>query len=52
MYYLNVMAGPPNPDGGERAWKISDHPDQTWVRGTWADQPVDPRLTTTSGKDS
>jgi 5-deoxy-glucuronate isomerase len=45
MYYLNVMAGPPNPDGGERAWKISDHPDQTWVRGTWADQPVDPRLT-------
>ena len=53
MYYLNVMAGPPNPAGGERAWKISDHPDQTWVRGTWADQQVDPRLTTTtSGKDS
>jgi 5-deoxy-glucuronate isomerase len=46
MYYLNVMAGPPNPNGGERAWKISDHPDQTWVRGTWADQPVDSRLTT------
>jgi 5-deoxy-glucuronate isomerase len=45
MYYLNVMAGPPDPHGGERAWKISDHPDQTWVRGTWADQPVDPRLT-------
>ena len=41
MYYLNVMAGP----GAERAWKISDHPDQTWVRGTWADQPIDPRLT-------
>ena len=53
MYYLNVMAGPPNPDGGDRAWKISDHPDQTWVRGTWADQAVDPRLTSaTSGKDS
>lgn len=45
MYYLNVMAGPPDPSGGERAWKISDHPDQTWVRGTWADQQVDPRLT-------
>jgi 5-deoxy-glucuronate isomerase len=45
MYYLNVMAGPPDPNGGERAWKISDHPDQTWVRDTWADQPVDPRLT-------
>jgi 5-deoxy-glucuronate isomerase len=41
LYYLNVMAGP----GTERAWKITDHPDQTWVRGTWADQPVDPRLT-------
>jgi 5-deoxy-glucuronate isomerase len=40
MYYLNVMAGP----SPERAWKISDHPDQTWVRGTWADQEVDPRL--------
>lgn len=40
MYYLNVMAGP-----GERSWKISDHPDQAWVRGSWADQPVDPRVT-------
>ncbi|GAA4889772.1 5-deoxy-glucuronate isomerase [Actinomycetospora straminea] len=42
MYYLNVMAGP-----GERAWKITDHPDQAWVRATWADQPVDPRLVST-----
>jgi 5-deoxy-glucuronate isomerase len=41
MYYLNVMAGP----AAERAWKISDHPDQTWVRDTWAEQDVDPRLT-------
>ena len=41
MYYLNVMAGP----GAERAWLISDHPDQTWVRDTWAHQDVDPRLT-------
>jgi 5-deoxy-glucuronate isomerase len=40
MYYLNIMAGP----GAERAWKISDHPDQTWIRSTWADQEVDPRL--------
>jgi 5-deoxy-glucuronate isomerase len=40
MYYLNVMAGP-NP---ERAWRISDHPDQAWVRDTWADQDVDARL--------
>ena len=41
MYYLNVMAGPST----ERAWKISDHPEQAWVRRSWADQEVDPRLT-------
>jgi len=40
MYYLNVMAGP----GAERAWKISDHPDQAWVRGTWSEQAADRRL--------
>jgi 5-deoxy-glucuronate isomerase len=40
MYYLNVMAGP----GAERAWKISDHPDQAWVRDTWKSEAVDPRL--------
>ncbi|MEI4272892.1 5-deoxy-glucuronate isomerase [Klenkia sp. LSe6-5] len=40
LYYLNVMAGP----GAERAWRIVDHPDHTWIRDTWAQQPVDPRL--------
>ena len=40
MYYLNVMAGP----GEERAWKIVDDPDHAWLRGTWEDQAVDPRL--------
>ncbi|GCD45672.1 5-deoxy-glucuronate isomerase [Streptomyces paromomycinus] len=40
MYYLNVMAGP----GEERAWLICDHPDHGWIRDTWPDQPVDPRL--------
>ncbi|MPQ98699.1 5-deoxy-glucuronate isomerase [Modestobacter sp. I12A-02628] len=40
LYYLNVMAGP----GAERAWRICDDPEHTWVRGTWADQQVDPRL--------
>ncbi|WNI24717.1 5-deoxy-glucuronate isomerase [Streptomyces sp. ITFR-16] len=39
LYYLNVMAGP-----GEREWLISDHPDHAWIRDTWPDQPVDPRL--------
>jgi len=40
LYYLNVMAGP----GAERAWLICDDPAHTWVRETWADQPIDPRL--------
>jgi 5-deoxy-glucuronate isomerase len=40
LYYLNVMAGP----GDERAWRICDDPAHGWVRDTWADQPVDPRL--------
>ena len=40
MYYLNVMAGP----GQERAWKIVDDPEHTWVRETWTGQDVDPRL--------
>ena len=40
MYYLNVMAGP----GDERAWRITDHPDQAWIRDTWAGQAVDHRL--------
>jgi 5-deoxy-glucuronate isomerase len=40
LYYLNVMAGP----GSERAWLICDDPAHGWVRDTWSDQPVDPRL--------
>ncbi|GAA2074402.1 5-deoxy-glucuronate isomerase [Aeromicrobium halocynthiae] len=41
MYYLNVMAGP----APDRAWLISDHPDQAWIRSTWEHQDIDPRLT-------
>ena len=40
LYYLNVMAGP----GDERVWRFCDDPAHAWVRGTWEDQPVDPRL--------
>lgn len=40
LYYLNVMAGP----GAERAWRICDDPAHAWVRGTWDDQEIDPRL--------
>jgi len=39
LYYLNVMAGP-----GERAWRAPDDPSHTWVRETWGDQGIDPRL--------
>ena len=41
LYYLNVMAGP----GPERAWLICDDPAHGWVRESWADLPLDPRLT-------
>jgi 5-deoxy-glucuronate isomerase len=40
LYYLNVMAGP----GPERAWRICDDPAHAWVRDSWPDEPVDPRL--------
>jgi 5-deoxy-glucuronate isomerase len=40
LYYLNVMAGP----GTDRAWLICDDPAHGWIRGTWQDQPTDPRL--------
>lgn len=40
MYYLNVMAGP----DPERAWLFSDDPAHAWIRQTWADSDIDPRL--------
>ncbi len=47
LYYLNVMAGP----GEERAWQICDDPAHAWVRGTWEDQEIDPRLPLTSTEE-
>ncbi|MBB6173737.1 5-deoxy-glucuronate isomerase [Nocardiopsis mwathae] len=49
LYYLNVMAGP----GDERAWLICDDPAHGWVRRTWVEQDVDPRLPlyTAEGKE-
>jgi 5-deoxy-glucuronate isomerase len=46
LYYLNVMAGP----AAERAWRFCDDPEHAWVRGTWRDQAIDPRLPMTSRK--
>ncbi|NGO67342.1 5-deoxy-glucuronate isomerase [Streptomyces boncukensis] len=48
MYYLNVMAGP----GTDRAWLICDHPDHAWIRGAWADTPLDPRLPLYGARES
>jgi 5-deoxy-glucuronate isomerase len=45
LYYLNVMAGP----AAERAWLICDDPAHAWVRGSWPQQPVDPRLPMAAG---
>jgi 5-deoxy-glucuronate isomerase len=48
LYYLNVMAGP----AAERAWLFCDDPAHAWIRGTWRDQAVDPRLPMTSVRES
>ncbi|GEO95893.1 5-deoxy-glucuronate isomerase [Kocuria turfanensis] len=40
MYYLNVMAGP----GRVREWLISDDPHHGWIRRTWDEAAIDPRL--------
>jgi 5-deoxy-glucuronate isomerase len=48
LYYLNVMAGP----APERAWAFCDDPAHAWIRATWAEQDVDPRLPATSAAAS
>ena len=40
LYYLNVMAGPAE----DSVWLMTDDPHHTWVRQSWEDQEVDPRL--------
>jgi 5-deoxy-glucuronate isomerase len=44
MYYLNVLAGP----GAERSMAFCDDPAHHWVRDTWNDMPVDPRIPVTT----
>lgn len=39
LYYLNVMAG-----GGARRWLACFDPAHDWVRNTWPDLEIDPRL--------
>lgn len=40
LYFMNVMAGPDS----DRSWNITDDPTQAWIRESWKDQAVDPRL--------
>lgn len=40
LYYLNVMAGPAE----DSTWLMTDDPHFTWIRQTWDDAEVDPRL--------
>ena len=47
LYSLNVMAGP----DPERVWEISEDPSHSWIRDTWAEQSLDPRLPYRSHSD-
>ena len=40
------MAGP-----GERAWRFTDDPAHAWIRETWEDQAIDPRLPLTGAAE-
>ncbi|MEQ6897898.1 5-deoxy-glucuronate isomerase [Microbacterium sp. KR10-403] len=42
LYYLNVMAGPGS--GPDRRWLITDDPAHAWIRQTWPELDIDPRL--------
>ncbi|HET6171210.1 MAG TPA: 5-deoxy-glucuronate isomerase [Gaiellales bacterium] len=44
LYYLNVMAS----DSGPRKLAFTDDPPQHWIRATWEEMELDPRLPMTS----
>ncbi|NUR50558.1 MAG: 5-deoxy-glucuronate isomerase [Hamadaea sp.] len=44
LYYLNVLAGP----GPVRSMACADDPAYHWIRDSWRDQPIDPRVPMTS----
>jgi 5-deoxy-glucuronate isomerase len=46
LYFLNVLAGP----APERTMAFCDDPTHDWVRASWRDQVVDPRLPMTSSR--
>lgn len=44
LYFLNVLAGESEP----RTMSFCDEPTHAWVRDSWKDRPVDPRLPLTT----
>jgi 5-deoxy-glucuronate isomerase len=46
LYFLNVLAGPAKP----RTMAFCDDPQHAWIRSSWRDQSVDPRVPMTSAK--
>jgi 5-deoxy-glucuronate isomerase len=40
LYYLNVMSG----SGESNVWKFSNEPSTAWIRDTWTDLDLDPRV--------
>jgi len=44
MYYLNVLAGP----AADRSMAFCDDPTHAWLRGTWPQIEIDPRIPATS----
>ncbi len=44
LYYLNVLAG----ESADRNMAFCDDPAHHWVRDSWTDMPIDPRLPMTS----
>ena len=40
LYFLNVMAGPAH----RREWLVTEDPAHVWIRDSFADEPIDPRL--------
>jgi 5-deoxy-glucuronate isomerase len=44
MYYLNVLAGP----AADRSMAFCDDPTHAWLRGTWPEIEIDPRIPATS----
>lgn len=40
LYYLNVMAGPAE----DASWLVTHDPEHDWIRDTWEDEEIDPRL--------